>query len=207
MSDLTRPLLYHKRWHSDMLAEVINLDLRERGALFTLVDLMFVRGGAVPDDDDFMRRYLGCNARGWHTLRDRLLRLQKIYREGNDQLRSPLVDKAIKEARQRRGANAMAGMISQAKQRITSKVVRESREVSNFAPAKYLKPQESDSTSVRPNQTPDSRHKKEEEKNAAPPSPSFGNDAVVAAKGSGEEERPIVASHLLAEQIKRRWMQ
>ena len=33
-------LPYHKRWHSDMIAEVINLDLRERGAFFTLVDLI-----------------------------------------------------------------------------------------------------------------------------------------------------------------------
>ena len=44
-----------------MIAEVINLDLRERGALFTLVDLMYIHGGSVPDEDDFMRRYLGCN--------------------------------------------------------------------------------------------------------------------------------------------------
>jgi uncharacterized protein YdaU (DUF1376 family) len=140
-----------------MLAEVINLDLRERGALFTLVDLMFVHGGSIPDDDDFMRRYLGCNVKGWHTLRDRLLRLQKIYRDGNDKLRSPLVDKGIKEARQRRDANAMAGMISQAKRQMTSRVVRESREVSNFATDKSLENKETASTSVQPYQTPDSR--------------------------------------------------
>ena len=57
-----------KRWHSDMIAEVINLNLRERGALFTLVNLMYIHGGSVPDEDDFMRRCLGCNAKGWHTL-------------------------------------------------------------------------------------------------------------------------------------------
>jgi hypothetical protein len=77
-----------------MIAEVINLNLRERGALFTLVDLMYIHGGSVPDEDDFMRRYLGCNAKGWHTLRDRLLHLQKIYRDGNRLLRSPLVDRS-----------------------------------------------------------------------------------------------------------------
>ena len=108
-----------------MIAEVINLDLRERGALFTLVDLMYIHGGSVPDEDDFMRRYLGCNAKGWHTLRDRLLHLQKIYRDGNRLLRSPLVDKELKSIRKMRDANAMAGMISQAKRQMTSKVVRE----------------------------------------------------------------------------------
>jgi hypothetical protein len=97
------------------------------------VDLMFVYGGAVPDEDDFMRRYLGCNAKGWHTLRDRLLHLQKIYRDGNDKLRSPLVDKGLKEAQRRRYANSMAGMISQTKRQMTAKVVREFPKVSNFA--------------------------------------------------------------------------
>ena len=32
-----------------MIAEVINLNLRERGALFTLVDLMYIHGGSVPE--------------------------------------------------------------------------------------------------------------------------------------------------------------
>jgi uncharacterized protein YdaU (DUF1376 family) len=198
-------LLYHKRWHSDMLAEVINLDLRERGALFTLVDLMFVHGGSVPDEDDFMRRYLGCNARGWHTLRDRLLHLQKIYREGNSRLRSPLVDKGLREAQQRRDANAMAGMISQAKRQMTSKVVREFPKVSKFSAAKPLETFETASTSVQPYQTPDSRYKEREEKNAAPPpSSSFGHDAVVvAAKGSGEQSE-ITVSPYLAQQIQNR---
>ena len=137
-------LPYHKRWHSDMITEVINLDLRERGAFFTLVDLMYIHGGAIPDDDDFMRRYLGCNAKGWHTLRDRLLHLQKIYRDGNNLLRSSLVDKELRSIRKTRDANAMAGMISQAKRQMTSKVVRESQKVSNFVPAKPLENKETD---------------------------------------------------------------
>jgi hypothetical protein len=195
-----------------MIAEVINLDLRERGALFTLVDLMFVHGGSVPDEDDFMRRYLGCNAKGWHTLRDRLLHLQKIYRDGNDKLRSPLVDKGFKEAQRRRDANAMAGMISQAKRQMTSKVVRESAKVSNFTAAKPLEALKSASTSVQPYQTPDSRYKKEEREEAAPPPPC--GDGVVAARESESAERgpedpksearPIVVSPYLAQQIKSR---
>jgi uncharacterized protein YdaU (DUF1376 family) len=142
-------LPYHKRWHSDMIAEVINLNLRERGALFTLVDLMYIHGGSVPDEDDFMRRYLGCNAKGWHTLRDRLLHLQKIYRDGNRLLRSPLVDKELKSIRKMRDVNAMAGVISQAKRQMTSKVVRESQKISNFSGEKPLKTLESVSTSER----------------------------------------------------------
>ena len=197
-------LPYHKRWHSDMIAEVINLDLRERGALFTLVDLMYIHGGSVPDEDDFMRRYLGCNAKGWHTLRDRLLHLQKIYRDGNRLLRSPLVDKELKSIRKMRDANAMAGMISQAKRQMTSKVVRESQKVSNFSGQKPLKTLESVSTPVQPLQTPYSRYKEEREE--APPSPPFEN-GVVVAEGKESSETKIIVSNFLAKQIQRKWRQ
>ena len=196
-------LPYHKRWHSDMIAEVINLDLRERGALFTLVDLMYIHGGSVPDEDDFMRRYLGCNAKGWHTLRDRLLHLQKIYRDGNRLLRSPLVDKELKSIRKMRDANAMAGMISQAKRQMTSKVVRESQKVSNFSGEKPLKTLESVSTPVQPLQTPYSRYKEEREE---APSPPFENGAVVA-EGKESSEAKIIVSNFLAKQIQRKWRQ
>jgi uncharacterized protein YdaU (DUF1376 family) len=197
-------LPYHKRWHSDMIAEVINLNLRERGALFTLVDLMYIHGGSVPDEDDFMRRYLGCNAKGWHTLRDRLLHLQKIYRDGNRLLRSPLVDKELKSIRKMRDANAMAGMISQAKRQMTSKVVRESQKISNFSGEKPLKTLESVSTPVQPLQTPYSRYKEEREE--APPSPPFANGAVVA-EGKESSETKIIVSNFLAKQIQRKWRQ
>ena len=197
-------LPYHKRWHSDMIAEVINLDLRERGALFTLVDLMYIHGGSVPDEDDFMRRYLGCNAKGWHTLRDRLLHLQKIYRDGNRLLRSPLVDKELKSIRKMRDANAMAGMISQAKRQMTSKVVRESQKISNFSGEKPLKTLESVSTPVQPLQTPYSRCKEEREE--APPSPPLESGAVVA-EGKESSESKIIVSNFLAKQIQRKWRQ
>jgi uncharacterized protein YdaU (DUF1376 family) len=196
-------LPYHKRWHSDMIAEVINLDLRERGALFTLVDLMYIHGGSVPDEDDFMRRYLGCNAKGWHTLRDRLLHLQKIYRDGNRLLRSPLVDKELKSIRKMRDANAMAGMISQAKRQMTSKVVRESQKISNFSGEKPLKTLEAVSTPVQPLQTPYSRYKEEREE---APSPPFENGAVVA-EGKESSETKIIVSNFLAKQIQRKWRQ
>jgi uncharacterized protein YdaU (DUF1376 family) len=196
-------LPYHKRWHSDMIAEVINLDLRERGALFTLVDLMYIHGGSVPDEDDFMRRYLGCDAKGWHTLRDRLLHLQKIYRDGNRLLRSPLVDKELKSIRKMRDANAMAGMISQAKRQMTSKVVRESQKISNFSGEKPLKTLESVSTPVQPLQTPYSRYKEEREE---APSPPFENGAVVA-EGKESSETKIIVSNFLAKQIQRKWRQ
>jgi len=203
------PLPYHKRWHSDMITEVMNLDLRERGALFSLVDLMFKHDGSVPDEDDFVRRYLGCNAKGWHSLRDRLIHLEKIYRDDAGRLRCPLVDKELKSIRKMRDVASVAGMISQAKRQMTSKVCPDFRKVSNSAPANPLETLKAASTTVQPLQTPDSRVKKE-----APPS-SLGSD-VVAKQGSGlgegeqawgAELRPIVVSPYLAQNIESKWKQ
>jgi uncharacterized protein YdaU (DUF1376 family) len=196
-----------------MLAEVINLDLRERGALFTLVDLMYVHGGSVPDKDDFIRRYLGCNARGWHALRDRLLHLEKIYRDDAGSLRSSLVDRGLKEARRRQEANSVAGMISQAKRRMSSKLSPNLQEVSNFADSNSLKSLVSASTGVQPYQTPDSRYKKERAERASP-SPALEGRSV-ASKGVAEgrpegpksEAEPIIVTSFLAQQVKSRWSQ
>ena len=60
-----------------------------------------------------------------------------------------LVDKELKSIRKMRDVNAMAGVISQAKRQMTSKVVRESQKISNFSGEKPLKTLESVSTSER----------------------------------------------------------
>jgi hypothetical protein len=132
-----------------------------------------------------------------------LLHLQKIYRDGNRLLRSPLVDKELKSIRKMRDANAMAGMISQAKRQMTSKVVRESQKISNFSGEKPLKTLESVSTPVQPLQTPYSRYKEEREE---APSPPFENGAVVA-EGKESSETKIIVSNFLAKQIQRKWRQ
>jgi hypothetical protein len=81
-----------------MIAETQALNLKEYGALNKLIDLMHLKGGSVANDDQFIMSYMrGCNVRGWHTIRDRLLALDLIYRDGNT-LRSRLVDGHIRSA-------------------------------------------------------------------------------------------------------------
>jgi hypothetical protein len=59
---------YHKRYHQDMIADAIDVDLRVYGALTILRDLMFVRGGSVPDDKGIICRLLRYDPRYWPNL-------------------------------------------------------------------------------------------------------------------------------------------
>lgn len=54
------------------------LSLEERGAYMTLLAMMYDRGGAIPDDERWICGNLGCDARVWRRIKDRLARLGKI---------------------------------------------------------------------------------------------------------------------------------
>jgi hypothetical protein len=185
-------LPYHKRWHSDMIAEVVGLDLRERGALFSLVDLMFVHGGAYPDDVNRISHALNCDPRSWPKLRDTLIKFGKLYVDG-DNLRCPLVDKSLKASDQYRAAQAMRGEISAAKRALALEGRRKDaayrQQGRSEFPRKPLKTLGSDSTLVQPSQRPESRYKEEREEKA-PPSSSFGNSDVVAREEVAREVFP-----------------
>lgn len=70
---------YHKRYHSDALAGFMSLDLEERGAFQTVLDLIYDRGGPIADNDRLLAGYMGCSVRKWRTLRESLLTKRKIY--------------------------------------------------------------------------------------------------------------------------------
>lgn len=73
---------WHKRYHSDALSGFIVLSLEERGAFQTLLDLMYDRGGPMPDNDGLLARYMGVSIRKWKSLRESLIGLGKIREEG-----------------------------------------------------------------------------------------------------------------------------
>jgi hypothetical protein len=194
-----------------MIADAIGLDLRVYGALTILRDIMFDRGGALPDDGRLICRALGCDPRGWPTMRKALLSSGKVY-EAEGMLRSPYVDKTVQAMERYRMKKEIAGHISQAVQHKRRIDVASHQHECKEKPAKPLKNLDLDSTHVQQYQSPESRYK--EEKKEAPPSPPLESGAVVA-KESGEggpegpktEPRPIVISNLLAHQIKSRWHQ
>lgn len=69
---------WHKRYHSDALSGFIVLSLEERGAYQTLLDLIYDRGGPMPDNDAVLARYMGVTIRHWRKLRDSLIKNGKI---------------------------------------------------------------------------------------------------------------------------------
>ena len=90
-------LPYHKRWHSDMIAEVINLDLRERGALFTLVDLMYIHGGSAPRRRRFHASLSGMQCQGMAYAPRSASSSSENLPTATACCASPLVDKELKE--------------------------------------------------------------------------------------------------------------
>jgi hypothetical protein len=195
---------YHKRYHQDMIADAVGLDLRVVGAITMLRDLMFHHGGGFPDDRLRISRALGIDPRSWNSLRNALLTSGKVYEDGGH-LRSSYVDKTIQEMERHRRKKEMAGHISAAVQHKRRMDAASFPQECNGKSQNPLKTLGSDSTHVQQYQSPESRYK--EGKNA-PPSPPFENGSV-AAEGVGEQSEPvIVVSKLLARHLQNKgWKQ
>jgi uncharacterized protein YdaU (DUF1376 family) len=69
---------YHKRWHGNALNGMRGLTLEERGAYNTLMDLMYDRQGAWPDDERRTCGELDCDPRVWRRVRASLQSKGKI---------------------------------------------------------------------------------------------------------------------------------
>lgn len=70
---------WHARYHSDALAGYMPLTLELRGAYTTLLDLMYDRWEALPDNERLMAGYLGVSVRKWRAVRRALLDAGKIH--------------------------------------------------------------------------------------------------------------------------------
>lgn len=58
---------------------MLQLTLEERGAYNTLLDLIYSRGGPVPDDDRWLAGWMGVSLRRWKTLRAALIVKGKVF--------------------------------------------------------------------------------------------------------------------------------
>lgn len=77
MSRRTMP--YHRRYHQDALQGYMGLTLEERGAYTTILDLIYDRGGPIPNSERWLAGVMDCSIRKARALVSRLLTLQKIY--------------------------------------------------------------------------------------------------------------------------------
>ena len=76
-------LKWYKRDPRAALLGMMGLTLEERGAYNTLIDLIYMADGALPDNAQIICRLLGTNKRGWKRIRDGLIAKGKIYLNGN----------------------------------------------------------------------------------------------------------------------------
>lgn len=86
---------YHKRYHSDALAGFMSLNLEERGAYQTLLDMIYDRGGPIQDNERLIAGYMGCTVRKWRSLRDDLIAKGKIQLTDNGEITNLRAEKEI----------------------------------------------------------------------------------------------------------------
>lgn len=75
-------LPYYKRYPRDFIEGTIGLDLELKGAYSILLDLIYMQGGKLPDDERYISGLLGCRPAKWKRIRDLLLSMEKIEVRG-----------------------------------------------------------------------------------------------------------------------------
>lgn len=69
---------WYKRFPADFLAGTMALTLEEKGAFSVVLDMIYDRGGPIPDDPRYVARACGCSTRKWTSLRQRLIDAGKL---------------------------------------------------------------------------------------------------------------------------------
>lgn len=79
---------------------MIGLTLEERGAYITLLNLIYARGGPIPEDTWWITSQLGCTTRAWVKVRAALLLKRKLFTtelDGEPHLMNPRAEREIAE--------------------------------------------------------------------------------------------------------------
>ena len=69
---------WYKRYPADFIAGTMMLTCEEKGAYNTVLDLIYDRGGPIPEDAQWLGRVAGCSTRRWKQLQKRLVEEGKI---------------------------------------------------------------------------------------------------------------------------------
>lgn len=88
---------FYKRDPDRALSGMAELTLKQRGGYNSLIDLLYSRDGAVPDDDIRVAKMICCHWREWKVVKDELIALDKVWIEGG-MLHARRVLDTLKEA-------------------------------------------------------------------------------------------------------------
>lgn len=69
---------WYKRYPSDFIAGTVGLSLEQKGAYSLILDVIYDRGGPVPDDARYWAGLCGCSVRKWNTIKTELAAMGKI---------------------------------------------------------------------------------------------------------------------------------
>lgn len=104
---------WYKRDPDAALSGMMGLNLEERGAYNTVLDLIYTRDGNLPDDDRFISGWMGVDLRVWRRIKTRLVTLGKLYLDGG-LIRNRRADVEVLNALSRVGSAREAGKASAA---------------------------------------------------------------------------------------------
>jgi uncharacterized protein YdaU (DUF1376 family) len=91
---------YYKRDQAKALRGMANLNLEERGAYTTILDLIYEHDGRLPDDGQEIAHWLRVDIRHWQRIRKRLIEKGKLYIY-NGELHNRKADEVIAETLRR----------------------------------------------------------------------------------------------------------
>jgi uncharacterized protein YdaU (DUF1376 family) len=69
---------WYRRFPDRFIAGTVSMTLEEKGAYSLVLDLMYVRGGPIPDEPRYIAGVCNCSVRKWNAIRQRLIDLGKI---------------------------------------------------------------------------------------------------------------------------------
>lgn len=94
---------WYRRFPDNFIAGTVGLTLEEKGAYSLVLDLMYVRGGPVPDEPRYIAGVCNCSVRKWNAIREKLIESGKLrVIDGcltNERAENE-IEKAAKEARE-----------------------------------------------------------------------------------------------------------
>lgn len=107
---MTRP--WYRRFPDNFIAGTVGLTLEEKGAYSLVLDLMYVRGGPVPDEPRYIAGVCNCSVRKWNAIREKLIALGKIHAVdgflANDRVEKE-IENCLKDAQERVENGAKGG--------------------------------------------------------------------------------------------------
>lgn len=138
---------WYKRDPRAALTGMMELTLEERGAYNTVLDLIYDRGGDLPDDERFIAGWCRCDVRVWKRIRERLLNLGKLY-VANGKLHNSRADAGLLEALGRIASAEEAGRASALKRGAKLKKTKRIAPTADAAGVATNKESEEDSLSL-----------------------------------------------------------